>query len=87
LGLSRFSGLFGFLSFPNHYPSDRRELRWNLMLRIGSAAFAKKLRQAREPSAGRSLVSFVSLVYLVSFVSLVYLVSFVSLVYLVSFVC
>ena len=26
------------------------------MLRIGSAAFAKKLRQAREPSAGRSLI-------------------------------
>jgi len=35
------------------------------MLRIGSAAFAKKLRQAREPAAGTSLVSLVYLVCLV----------------------
>ncbi len=52
------SCLFGFLSFPNHYPSDRRELHWNLMFRIGSAAFAKKLRQAREPAAGISFLWF-----------------------------
>jgi hypothetical protein len=78
-----FLGLFGFFSFPNHYPSDRRELRWNLMLRIGSAAFAKKLRQAREPLAGMSLVC---LVCLVSRVSLVYLVYLVFLVYRVSLV-
>jgi hypothetical protein len=40
------------------------------MLHIGSAAFAKKLRQAREPSAGTFFVCFV---FLVSLVDLVFL--------------
>jgi hypothetical protein len=31
------------------------ERNWKLMLRIGRAAFAKKLRQAREPMAGTPL--------------------------------
>jgi hypothetical protein len=45
---------------------------------IGSAAFAKKLRQAGEPSAGISFQPFLCyLVYLVSMVCLVSLGSFV----------
>jgi hypothetical protein len=47
--LSYNFSLSALFSFPNHYPSDRRELRWNLMLRIGS-----------EPLAGMALrLSFI----------------------------